>query len=77
MNMTKIDLTPEDVAFLLPFAQHRVTRLRNSIKTCGTAQWQKASPKYRDWANTRIADCQSELPAAEALLAKLTPRTPK
>jgi hypothetical protein len=77
MNMTKIDLTPEDVAFLLPFAQHRVTRLRTAIRNCRAPQWQKASPKYRDWANTRIADSQRELPAAEALLAKLTPRTPK
>jgi hypothetical protein len=67
----QIDLSPEDLAFLLPFAQRRVARLRNTIRVCRTSQWQKAASKYRDFANTRIADSQRELPAAEALLAKL------
>jgi hypothetical protein len=66
-----IDLTQEELAFLIPHARHRVERLRKSIKTCKSPTWQKASPKYRDWANARIAEYERELPAAEALLAKL------
>jgi hypothetical protein len=66
-----IDLTPEELAFLIPHARHRVERLRTSIKNCKGPMWQKASPKYRAHANARIAECERELPAAVALLAKL------